>query len=301
MSHLHLLKQRTAWTTAIYLSDDLSISTAREPSFLLRPTKKFRNPAHPHTISDPFLFSRDGRTYVFYETQVADEFGVIEAAALTSDGLEQLGTVLSEPFHLSYPAIFEFGGLVYMLPETAEAGELRLYRFADFPRRPTFLRKIAEGCFKDPSPFVVNGTLFLFVTTSDGLQLYFMDDPDNDCLHIHPASPITRDPALARCGGTPFWLNRMLLRPAQNCVEHYGANLSLMRIEEVNKKSYRESLFRRDIFDRKSDWNTEGGHHLSVAQVKQGHALAIDGQATDSDINRVLSRLWMIGNNRRRR
>ena len=41
--------------------------------------------------------------------------------------------VLEEQFHLSYPYIFEHEDRVYMIPETNEANEIRLYQAVDFP------------------------------------------------------------------------------------------------------------------------------------------------------------------------
>lgn len=39
--------------------------------------------------------------------------------------------VLKEPFHLSYPWVFEEAGKVYMIPETGQDGSVRLYEATD--------------------------------------------------------------------------------------------------------------------------------------------------------------------------
>ena len=36
--------------------------------------------------------------------------------------------VLEENFHLSYPYVFEESGNVYMIPETSDVGDIRLYK-----------------------------------------------------------------------------------------------------------------------------------------------------------------------------
>jgi len=298
---LHLLKPRTAWATAIHLRDELSLPLDGEPDFVLRTRKFFRNPRQPHTIADPFLFEDQGRTYVLFETQVGDDFGRIEAAEVTSAGPKHLGVILSEPFHLSYPSVFRIKDQIYLMPECAGSGEMRLYRFEQFPRNPIFVRSLKSGKFADPSPIVVDGTLFIFATTADGLQLFHTDDPIRGSLELHPASPLTKDPAFSRCGGTPFRLGHVLLRPAQNCADQYGSNLNLMRIEELTRDRYRESIFQQDIFECEHDWNAEGGHHLSVAKFEGRYAVAVDGQARDHDVNRIVSRLWMIASGKRRR
>ena len=43
--------------------------------------------------------------------------------------------VLQEPFHLSYPYVFEQGGEYYMVPESCRIGAVRLYHADPFPYR----------------------------------------------------------------------------------------------------------------------------------------------------------------------
>ena len=43
--------------------------------------------------------------------------------------------VLERDHHLSYPFLFEHEGVLYMVPETAQAGTVELYRCTEFPLR----------------------------------------------------------------------------------------------------------------------------------------------------------------------
>ena len=48
---------------------------------------------------------------------------------------QRLGIVLDEPFHLSYPQVFQWQGAWYMTVESAGARRVSLYRATDFPLR----------------------------------------------------------------------------------------------------------------------------------------------------------------------
>lgn len=58
--------------------------------------------------------------------------GVLGCLCL-SDGDTCFKEVLNENFHLSYPNVFEYDGSIYMLPETFESNQLRLYKCVSFP------------------------------------------------------------------------------------------------------------------------------------------------------------------------
>lgn len=71
-------------------------------------------------VADPFMIRGGGEWHMFFEIlPQADEKGVI-ALASSADGLKwrYRQVVLDEPFHLSYPYVFEFEGEHYMIPES---------------------------------------------------------------------------------------------------------------------------------------------------------------------------------------
>ena len=85
------------------------------------------------SLHDPL---RRRMAHVLRDLPQADEKGVI-ALASSADGFKwgYRQVVLDEPFHLSYPYVFEFEGEHYMVPESHQDRSLRLYRAVDFPTR----------------------------------------------------------------------------------------------------------------------------------------------------------------------
>jgi hypothetical protein len=274
-----------------------------EPNCLLATTRRLRRPRDVHTRADPFLFRSGDDLYLFIETQTLDDPGRIEAyvapglyaqSAKACVDFRSIGTVLVEPFHLSYPHVFAVGTAIYMLPECQDAGAIRLYRFAEFPGKLTLHRDLLVGRYADPSPFLVAGMWYLFATSSRGLELFVTEDLIDGTLTLHPASPITADPRYSRCGGVPFVIDGQLVRPAQDCANLYGANVSLMRIDRLSPTQYGESLLRPAIFTGDHAWNASGGHHVSVCPMPHGVVVAIDGQVADHILHRIGIRVWMM-------
>lgn len=225
------------------------------------------------TYADPFLFERDGVTWLFYERQdLTDMKGTLWCCRLCGDPAGERKTsagsqesavsgtpsgtleecagmgapvkVLEEPFHLSYPQVFEWNGDVYMIPESRAAGEVRLYRAVEFPFDWEFAGTlIAEPCV-DTTLLVREGLLYLYTYTDGRLRIYREArgagrklpggaDPEKsfsipDFELICESEP---DKTL-RPGGRIIEDGERILRPSQDCRDIYGG--ALFFLEEVN-------------------------------------------------------------------
>lgn len=86
-------------------------------------------------VADPFMFHEDGPWYMFFE--VFDRAALRGDISLASslDGLHWTydRIVLDESFHVSYPYVFKAGNRYYMIPETNELDEVRIYKAKNFP------------------------------------------------------------------------------------------------------------------------------------------------------------------------
>ena len=86
------------------------------------------------------------------------------ALARSADGVAwgYVSSVLREPFHLSYPYVFEAEGRFYMIPETLEPECVRLYAADPFPSRWSHVGNLIKGRYADPSIFYSSGRSWLF-------------------------------------------------------------------------------------------------------------------------------------------
>jgi len=200
--------------------------------------------------ADPFLVEAEGRHHLLFEEYLGDERrGVISAATLDDSGRPgEIRRVLDTPHHLSYPFAFEHGGEHFMVPESAAAGTVEIYRATALPdrwqRAGTLLRGVTAY---DPTLLEHAGRFWLWLATiprggvdADELRLYSAPDLLGPYLP-HPLNPVLSDVRCARPAGAILRLGDELLRPAQDGAAGYGGRIRWRRIESLDRESYRES------------------------------------------------------------
>jgi hypothetical protein len=239
-------------------------------------------------VADPFLMRADASWHMFFEVMPAAGRVAAIGHATSADGLawryDRL--VLREAFHLSYPFVFEAGGERYLVPETHQAGAIRLYRAARFPSEWTFAATLLDGEWADPTLFPWDGRWWLMAATparrATRLHLFHAADPSGPWRE-HPESPIVRDDAArARPAGRVIAHESGLLRIAQDCSEQYGRRVRAFQIVELTARRYRE----RDVLEPLAlgpsgdGWNAGRMHHVDAHEVAAGRWLAaVDGDA----------------------
>lgn len=221
--------------------------------------------------ADPFAWRREGRYYVFFEEYpYATRRGHISVMEL--DGAAQPAgaprPVIQEPYHLSYPCLFEFGGELYMIPEKKAARRVDLYRCVAFPDRWEVVRTWFKSArMVDCTVFEHGGRWWLFCSVKgqglrydETLLAYHAETPLTAEWTPHPGNPLVRDYSRGRCGGRVLRDSAgRLLRPSQDCVRHYGDGLNVSEITQLSLQHYAEQrLWHRA--GEAAGWH--GLHHL---------------------------------------
>jgi hypothetical protein len=244
-------------------------------------------------VADPFLIKRNELWHMFFEVMNArtgnGEIGLAVSLDLVNWHYEQI--VLAEPFHLSYPYVFEWGGTYYLVPESHQAGAVRLYKAARFPTQWSFVGTMLEGAYlADPSPFRHQGKWWLFVDASQGmdnetLRLYSADNLLGPW-HEHPKSPVIQGNSyIARPAGRVITYQNKLYRFAQACLPYYGTDVRGFEIAELTPRTYREVEVRDNPLLRPqgSGWNACGMHHVDPQLTPAGWWVAsVDGWSSES-------------------
>lgn len=198
-------------------------------------------------LADPFGLWRDRALHLFAEGyDYRTRHGVIDLLVF-DEALECLSgrTVLREPWHLSYPFVFEAEGEVWMLPEAHRSGALTLYRAREFPDRwEPAARLELDTAAIDATPFQ-HGGLWWLAYSPNGTQA-----DKQGRLHLafaerltgpwttHPRNPVRIDRTSSRPGGTPFRLDGALMLPMQDCSRTYGGAIRLLRIDELTPERF---------------------------------------------------------------
>jgi len=289
-----LAKNRSRITT--FNKNDWAIGIyAGVSPFELRPAEGAVNPVltasdvtdiKAEFVADPFMIKKDDRWYMFFEALNAlTNKGVISLAE-SQDGLswDYRRVVLSEPFHLSYPLVFLNNGEYCMIPESAESGELRLYKALNFPYNWEFTNVLLNGEFGDHVVFEDGDTWWIIANGSPQkhniTRLFFADSLRGPYTE-HSSSPIVRDNASrARPGGrlplidgNRYWL-------AQDCKTSYGKKLNAFQIVTLNRVEYVEKLHTVNpvLAGGKFRWARRGMHHIDAHQLEDGRFIAcVDG------------------------
>lgn len=193
-------------------------------------------------LADPFGLWRDDRLHLFVERfDYRDRRGTIELFVHDRD-LNPIyrRDVLAEPWHLSYPFVFEGDGETWMLPEAHRSGGLMLYRAVDFPHRWERAARIdLDGAAVDATPFRHDGFWWLFYSPAldarskvGELHCAFAETLTGRW-RPHPANPVRRDPASSRPGGTPILIDGQIHLPVQDCTRTYGGGLRMLAIDRL--------------------------------------------------------------------
>ena len=230
--------------------------------------------------ADPFVFVHSGAHYLLYEDYTfATERGHLAAIRLGEDGSgAACGPVLKAPTHLAYPFVFEWNGETYCVPESADGGEVALYRIERIPgtlqKTGTLLSGIAAI---DPTVFRYGNRWWLAFTdrahgSNEALFLYFAGSPLGPWTP-HLMNPVKRDIRSARPAGTPFLHEDTLYRPAQDCSATYGGRIALNRVTELTPERFSEETVRW-IEPRADGPRPHGLHTISSA----GDITVIDGK-----------------------
>ena len=246
-------------------------------------------------VADPFMIHVHGTWFMFFEVlnwkTNKGEIGL----ATSEDGLNWVyqQIVLDEPFHLSYPHVFEWSGRYYLIPESYQAGSVRLYEATEFPLQWSFVMTLVEGSyFVDASAFRYGDKWWLFVgggaeDRQDTLCLYYSDDLLGPWQQ-HPGSPVVKgNPHIARPAGRVVVVGDRIIRYAQNCHPSYGREVRAFIITDLSTATYQEREFEANpvLGPSNSGWNAGGMHHVDPHCIDGQRWIAcVDGWLASSPL-----------------
>lgn len=284
-----LYRKDVTFTTALFASDRLAMDVFDEQHLILKfPLTGLWKPKPRRFQADPFLFVKDDELYLFYELQHWDDPGCI--AMIKTKNLKAWSKpqiVLQEPFHLSFPFVFEDQGIIYMIPESQENDSIRLYCANDDLTSFSFVRVLLQQEKKDGIHFNYNDSYiykkgdkyYLFTSYQKDWtyyqELYVSDNLLSGTFVRHPQSPICVSNEYGRNGGSLIEYHGRLLRVTQDCHRDYGDNVSLMEISKLDEDNYEETLFTRNMFPQNNIF-VDGGHQLNILQFMGKYIYATD-------------------------
>ena len=227
----------------------VAIARGNWQTTVLRRSKTLTNPAG-RFLADPFVTSVDGRTCLFVEDcDFKTNKGYISVYELLEDGPVLLGRALEEPFHLSFPYIFNFDGRLFMCPETIDADSVRVYECVSFPLVWQHRETVIEGLrAADPMIFQEAEKWWMLVTLDLGrngdfdscLALFSAEHPLSTNWVAHESTPLVVDSQGGRNGGLLTDGSNWFRVAQRQGFASYGEAVSLRRIESITSNKYSE-------------------------------------------------------------
>ncbi|MBD2614930.1 MAG: glycoside hydrolase family 32 protein [Nostoc sp. GBBB01] len=279
--------RRSEWSIGIYIGE--SPLDLVSPDTIINPvlTAQDVTDIPADFVADPFMVRENDIWYMFFEVlNGIQNKGVIGLATSTDAykwNYQQI--ILDEPFHLSYPYVFKVENDYYLIPETAEASSIRLYKAINFPTQWSYVKDLlAQGDFVDSSVFKYNHLWWLLTATSEArntLRLYYSQDLMDTWIE-HPKSPVIQgNKSIARPAGRVIEFDNKIIRYTQDCEQIYGYQVRAFEITELTTTNYQEQEVKHNPIIQASGmgWNQIGMHHIDAHQIdKKKWVACVDGK-----------------------
>jgi hypothetical protein len=216
-------------------------------------------------FADPFVFNYRGDTFLFAEDYSQhNSKGSISAMQVIGNTVEHIGVVLEEDFHLSFPFVFEAYDEIYMVPESSQAREIRLYKCIDFPRTWELEHVMMENVSAADTMIFKQDNLWFMLTNicsanigdhQSELHIFYSENlKTRNWLPIKSGNPVLFDSQKARNGGLVQHKGSYYRINQVQDMSHYGKAFEIKKILDINENTYQEEKvmkitpsFKKDI------------------------------------------------------
>ena len=240
----------------------------------------FQNPVEIDNLkdryfADPFVISKNNKKFIFVEDfSFKNNKGSISVIEIDENDSKKIyEKIIEENFHLAFPFVFFHENNLYMVPETAKANSIRLYKCNIFPHKWEYCYDLISNInCADTIIFKKDNYYYLLTSTSyyndfsSKLEIYYADNPISKSWKPLKLNPVFFDIKNGRNGGLVY-KNNEIFRVTQTYGindlgdNQYGRKFSVNKIIQLNLEKFEE----KNILNIKPDFkkNLLGTHHMS--------------------------------------
>jgi hypothetical protein len=239
-----LFKKSYRWSVSYQFVEDWKNAVLWKSVTIKNPPFRF--------LADPFVITKQGKTVIFVEDyDFKNSRGKISAYEVKGNSYMELGIVLEEDFHLAYPFLFRHNGDLYMVPESRESKQIRLYKCVDFPLKWELNKVLVDDIDSvDTSVFKYGDRWWLFTNKdsselgdySSELHIFYANAPDSSNWQAHPLNPVIFDSLHARNGGLIIDEDGIYRVFQSQGFDTYGETMGVAKISELTPFSYCEQV-----------------------------------------------------------
>ena len=223
-----------------------------------------------HFLADPFVLSDHQHSYCFVEDyNYQDARACISVYELHSEGSTRIGPVIREPFHLSFPFLFQYQSRHYLCPESSANREIRLYECTALPDQWVFKKTLMRNIAAADTMLLEHDGRWWLLTNIDSaeggnygseLHVFYASEPITDAWTPHPQNPVIVDPTRARNGGLLFEGSAIYRVSQRQGFDAYGQSAAINRITALTPSVYQEEVVA--TIEPKFFPHIKGTHHL---------------------------------------
>ncbi len=233
--------------------------------------------------ADPFLIDYNKNTYLFTEAfNEKTQVGEIAVSVLQNGSFSTPEVIIKNKYHMSYPNVFVYDDVVYMLPETGEGHMLELYKAVNFPNKWEKYILKCNAVFADSTVFIADNIIYILAydDIKNITELYILNIKNKsiDCVGRKQHIDKNKRPA-----GNLFYSNDILYRPTQNCKKKYGESIIINRVENFEKQ---DEVFVQEITANKIGISYSRVHTLNFSN----RYMVVDAYAEKAGIDCFIKR-----------
>ncbi len=210
-------------------------------------------PTKEDCYADPFPVIYNEKKYIFCEI-IDRETGRGSIGVYCIGENEKPIEIIAEPFHMSYPNVFQYNGEFYMIPETSEAQELRIYKAKKFPYEWELNKILLDNVKLVDFSFCKQDKDFYAVAQDISCEKFYnrffkfnMNDKTITELYYGERSLIDKRP-----GGNIIVSDEKWYIPLQDCENCYGEYLRFVETTPF----FERNIYQKEIFQLKSSMIT---------------------------------------------
>lgn len=263
--------------------------------------------------ADPILYEYQGKTYVFMEYfDNKKKKGAISYCEVRNGEFTKAQVILEEPWHLSFPLVFEINGDIYMMPECSETEAVMIYKAVAFPNSWELVKKYSVDSLLVDSVIYKNNRDVYFISGKQNRKnllsnkLLFAKvlinnvdfEIDFDSMQRINEEAVYSE--LCRNGGPIIKENGMDIRVAQEAKNgDYGVSIAFYDIKGIDEENYEEVFIqRRTVSDVNVDlpvtYLIDGIHTYSATNCYEVIDLHYRHFRLYDIVNRVLVKLMLL-------
>lgn len=222
--------------------------------------------------ADPFLYVYNDKTYCFFEDYIyKTNRAHISVLEISNDAVVKLGACIKEPFHLSFPFLFNYNGSLYMCPECCKSQQIRIYRCLNFPLSWELSSIAMDGVSAADTMIFEHAERWWMLTSIDKsgsgdycseLYIFYSNSPLDTDWKAHQKNPIRIDSEGGRNAGLIMEEGKIFRLAQRHGYDEYGEGLLMYEITELSESGYSEQLFSEVNPNFKK--GLLGVHHLST-------------------------------------